>query len=272
MIKFLIFSVSFLIVFASILDISAQEKFSSLQGENVEEWHQIASSLISNNKYEESIKYYDRILKENPEDQRALLNIGSVMIQLEKNKEANVYYDKILEINPNNANTLASKGIALSNLQKFSDAYLLIEKASTLEPENETIKSKKANFLSGAPTDSAYKSKYDIEFRVTVRDVSGNLVAVAESTNTRFLPYPITDKVFAEGFDTKDTVMIDGKLYERVQKYETFGPWDDIIGMFFIFAQQDGYIINIFEAFSPYVAVQDDDVITAEWTILKEAI
>lgn len=272
MMKLLIFSITFLIVFASILDVHAQEKFSPLQGEDVEEWHQIASSLISNNKYEESIKYYDRILRENPEDQRALLNIGSVMIQLEKNEDAIEYYDRILEINPNHANALASKGIALSNLEKFSDAYLVIEKASLLEPENKTIKSKKANFLSGVPTAPAYKSKYDIDFRVTVRDGSGSLVAVAESTNTRFLPYPITDKVFAEGFDTKDTVMIDGKLFERVQKYETFEPWDDMIGMFFIFAQQDGYIINIFEAFSPYVAVQDDDVITAEWTILKEVI
>ena len=142
--------------------------------------------------------------------------------------------------------------------------------ALLLDPDNEIVKGKKANFLSGVPTIPAHDSVYEIKFRITVRDSSGSLISVSESTNTRYLPYEITDEVFAKGFDMIDTVMIDGTLHEKVKKFESGMTISDRTGMFSITTTLDGYLIDIFQAFTPMIIIEKDDVATIEWTILKE--
>ena len=76
--KIIIFSIMF-IIFTSISSISAQE----FDEKNIEELHSIGASLISEGRYEESIRYYDKILEIDPDEVRALLNKGSVLIQLQ---------------------------------------------------------------------------------------------------------------------------------------------------------------------------------------------
>ena len=88
MIRVFLSSIVCLVIFTSITNIEAQEEILPLKGENVKDWHAIAAALISNGRYEEAIKYYD----------------------------------KILEINPNHVKALASKGIALSFLKEWSEA------------------------------------------------------------------------------------------------------------------------------------------------------
>ena len=270
MIRVFLSSIVCLVIFTSITNIEAQEEILPLKGENVKDWHAIAAALISNGRYEESISYYDHILEINPDDQKALLNKGSVLIELNRIEEAIKYYDRILEINPNNVKALASKGIAFAHLQEYGDALIMIDKALLLDPSNEIVKGKKANFLSGVPTIPAHDSVYEIKFRITMRDSSGSLISVSESTNTRYLPYEITDEVFAKGFDMIDTVMIDGTLHEKVKKFENGMTIDDRTGMFSITTTLDGYVIDIFQAFTPMIIIEKDDVATIEWTILKK--
>ncbi len=64
--------------------------------------------------------------------------------------------------------------------------------------------------------------------------------------------------------------MIDGTLYERVKKIGGVTLAKDRSGMFAITTTLDGYIIDIFQAFTPMIIIEKDDVATAEWTILKE--
>jgi len=259
------------VVCASITNVTAQEEILPLKGDNAKDWHAIAAALISNGRYEEAILYYDHILEINPNDEKALLNKGSVLIELSKNEEAIKYYDRILEINPNNVKALASKGIALSHLQKYSEALIMIDRALLIDPDNEVVKSKKANFLSGAPTVSAHNSVYDIKLRVTLRDSAGNLISVSESTGqTRYLPYKITDMTFTNSFDSKDVVMIDGKSYDRIKTLDHTRTKGDTFGMFSISIELDGYVIDLFQAFTPMLIIEDGDTAKVEWTILKE--
>ena len=237
MMRILFFGVTCFVILALTGNVSAQE-LSIEKGENIQEWHAIAAALISNGRYEESIKYYDMIL----------------------------------EINPNNVKALASKGIALSHLQKYDEALFILDEALALEPDNKLIKAKKANFLSGAASVSAHNSVYDINLRITIRDSSGNLVSISESTNTRYLPYDITEKVFAESFDKRDIIVNNGKKYEIVEKTNIFEPSDNAMGLFSIYRVSEGYNINIFEAFTPMILLEKDDTIQAEWTILKKII
>ena len=272
MIKILITSIISLIILTSLMDITAQEDISPLLEKDVKNWHAIGSALITDGRFEESIKYYDKILEINPEDQRAMLNRGSVLLELERYEDSIKQYNRILEINPNHVKALVSKGIALSFLQQYDEALFVIDKALSLEPNNKIVREKKANFLSGAMTIPAHNSIYDINLRVTVRDSSGNLVSVSESTNTRYLPYSITEKVFAEAFDNKATIVSDGKKYEMVQRIDTFEASDKAMGLFSIYRISEGFVIDVFEAFTPMVLLEKDDTLTAEWTILKEII
>lgn len=270
MIRYFFGGVICLTILFSIQIAFADEELPLPEGKNVKEWYAIGIALISENRYEEAIKYYDKILEINPNDEKALLNKGSVLIELDRIEEAIKHYERIIEINPNNVKALASKGIALAHLQEYNDALVMIDRALLLDPDNEIVKGKKANFLSGAPTIPAHDSVYEIKFRITVRDSSGSLISVSESTNTRYLPYEITDEIFAKGFDSKDTVMIDGTLYERVKKFEGAASVDDRSGMFSITTTLDGWMIDVFQAFTPMIIIEKDDVATIEWTILKE--
>ena len=271
MIKILITFIVSLIVLTSFTEVTAQEDISLSLGKDVKDWHAIAAALISEGRHEESIKYYDRILEINPEDQRALLNKGSVLLELDRYEDSIKQYDKILEINPDNVKALVSKGMALSFLQQYDEALFVIDKALSMEPDNKIVREKKANFLSGAMTVPAHNSIYDINFRVTVRDSSGNLVSVSESANTRYLPYPITDEIF-ERYLIEEGVIINGKTYDIAQKVDSFVPEDNATGAFGFTITKYDHEFDIFLGFVPMILTEPDEKITIEWRIQKEII
>jgi tetratricopeptide (TPR) repeat protein len=269
MIKSLIVGLSCLIIFTSFTEVVAQEEISILLGKNVKEWHAIGIALISEKKHEEAIKYYDKILEINPEDQKALLNKGSVLKDLERYEESIKYYDRILEINPDHVKALASKGLSLEFLLQWAEAEELIFRAVELEPDNKQIQGIKYQFLEGVPTISERDSVYEIKLRVTVRDSSGNLVSISESSNSRYLPYPITDKIF-ERYIIDEGVMIDGKAYDIAQNVDSYVPDDNASGAFTISTTKYGHVLNVFFSFVPMIFLETDDKVIAEWTIIKE--
>ena len=237
MIKSLIVGLSCLIIFTSFTNVVAQEEISTLLGKNVKEWHAISAALISEGRPEESIKYYD----------------------------------KILEINPNHIKALSSKGIALSFLKEWSEAEKLIFRAVELEPENKIIQGMMYQFIAQRHSIIAHDSVYDIKLRATVRDSSGNLVSVSESSNTRYLPYPITDEIF-ERHLIDEGVIIDGKIYDIAQRVDSFVPEDNATGAFGFTITKYGHEFDIFLGFVPMILTEPDEEITIEWRILKEII
>ena len=249
----------------------AQEEVSILLGKDVKEWHAIAAALISEGRHEESIKYYDKILEINPDDQKALLNKGSVLRDLERYDESIKYYDKILEINPDHVKALASKGIALSFLGEWDLSEELIFRAVELEPENKIIQGMMYQFMSHERSIIAHDSIYDINFRATVRDSSGNLVSVSESSNTRYLPYPITEEIFEKHLINKG-VIIDGKMYDIAQRVGEMTVDGHLTGAFTFTVTKYGHELDIFLGFVPMVLTEPGDKITTEWKILKEII
>ena len=118
MIRTFVLSITCLVVLVSITNVAAEEEFSPLKDKNIEEWHKIGASLISNGKYEESIKYYDKILEINPNDANALLNKGSVLIELNK-------FDEAIELLKNTKGTVFDEdwrlSVALSNVYSLMD-------------------------------------------------------------------------------------------------------------------------------------------------------
>jgi len=269
MIKTIILGIVCLIILTSFTEVLAQEETSTPLGKNVNEWHAIGVALISENRHEEAIKYYDKILEVNPEDQKALLNKGSVLKDLERYEEAIKYYDKILEVNPNNVKVLSNKGISLAFLQEWSEAEKIIFRAVELEPENKFAQSTMYQFLSGTNLVPERDSIYDISTRITIRDSSGNLISVSEESNSRYLPYPYTNMIF-EKYIIDEGVMIDGKVYDIAQSVETFVPTDNSAGAFAISPTRYGHTIDVFFSFIPMIFLELDDKVLIEWTIKKE--
>ena len=108
-------------------------------------------------------------------------------------------------------------------MHEWDEAEKLIVQAMELEPENKVIKSTMAQFLAGVPSIPAHGSIYDIKLLVTHRDSDDNLIAVSESSNTRYLPYSLTEKIFEKHLIEKN-VVINGKTYDIAQKIASFSP------------------------------------------------
>ena len=271
MIKSIILVIAGIIILTSFTEVLAQENISVLLGKNVKEWHSIGIALISEGKHEEAIKYYDKILELNPNDEKALVNKGSILKDLERYEEAIKYYDKILELNPKHVKALANKGLSYASLLEWSEAEKFIFRAVELEPDNKDVQSIKFQFFKGAPSRLAHDSVFDINLRVTVRDSSGNLVSVSEASNTRYLPYSITEEVF-ERYMIEENIVLDGKVYDIAQKTDLMTATDDATGLFGLSVTKYGHEFDVFLGFAPMIFTEIDDKITIEWRILKELV
>ena len=266
------FSLIFTLAVLTSLSVAiAQEETAILIGTDVKEWHAIAVALISENRHEEAVKYYDRILEKNPNDVKALMNKGSILKDLERYEESIKYYDMILEKNPNDVKALANKGISLAFLRDWAEAEKSIFRAVELEPDNKDVESIKFQFFEGVPSKLAHDSVYDINLRVTVRDSSGNLVSVSDASNTRYLPYSITDEIF-DKYIVEEKIMLSGKMYDIAQRTDVMIAPDDASGAFGWSVTKYGHEFDIFLGFIPMVLTEPDDEITTEWRILKEII
>ena len=60
-------------------------------------------------------------------------------------------------------------------------------------------------------------------------------------------------------------------MYDRVQKTEKYvNKNTEMNGMWSFTVRDQVFIIDVFQAFTPYVTLEDGDNIVAEWIILKQ--
>jgi tetratricopeptide (TPR) repeat protein len=85
----------------------------------------------------EAIKSYNETLAINPNNTKALNNIGVFFGNSHDYDEAVKWYDKALQIDPNYTLAMSNKGIALMKLGKYEDALntydMLLEQTSDSE-------------------------------------------------------------------------------------------------------------------------------------------
>ena len=162
------------------------------------------------------------------------------------------------------------------------------------ESDVEIVKTKNTNYL--------------VYLQAILRNGDGQLISVVESTaNAGFIPHEITDHVFDTLMGKKEIVTIDNIKYEKVQYIFTPTLEYRFIGLYPIFSeipmeflkdpddvakmyeknkdhsiwkihycatfkgQEHGYeCIPIFQVLVPTMTLEPSDVVTHQWTILRE--
>ena len=120
-------------------------------------------------------------------------------------------------------------------------------------------------------------SEYQFHLQAVLRDADGKLISVTESTNGYYIPHDVTDEAFDYHFGKKEIVVVDNIKYEKVQFTEKYSVDLPLKLMFFIPAilevsyGPETVLVdaNIFQAFSPLVYLEENNVINTQWTIFR---
>jgi len=200
------------------------------------------------------------------------------LISLDRPNESIAYFDRLLTIEPNNIKALTSKAAVFSNMGEYVKALELYNKALSIDNDNAKIGNEIINLLdktpitpvSGSYDKNNNESIIDVQIRATVRNASGELVAVIENSHGLYLPVSFfTDQVFDEYFE-KEIVEINDQKFEVGKKTEVYQSDNDYIGNFWYEAQMSGYNISVFEVYPPHVGVEPSDQLQVEWTVSKK--
>ena len=152
---------------------------------------------------------------------------------------------------------------------------------------------------------STIDSKWQVNLQTILRTSDGQLINVTESTaNAAYIPHRITDHVFDTLMGEKEIITIDNTKYEKVQYTYTPTLEHRFMGLYPIFSEHydlefvstpearekmrehkdfsmwkihycatfegHGYsCIPIFQDLVPTMTLEQDDVVTHQWTILR---
>ena len=96
--------------------------------------------LFNEGKYEESIKEFEKLLQENPNDFSLLNNIATAYFKIGNFNKAVENYIKSLEVNSNSLEVYQNLAEAYKSCGKILDAILTLQTAASIYPENLDIK------------------------------------------------------------------------------------------------------------------------------------
>ena len=131
---------------------------------------------------------------------------------------------------------------------------------------------------------STKDSKYQIYIQVQVRNEQDQLVSISESDHGNYIPHEISNFVFNEKLGKKEIVTIGDTKYEKVQYTDTFDmkqlehtidPAASFFGSLSInFCEEIGghgfRCLPIFHTKAEVGVISETDVITHQWTLLRE--
>jgi len=128
-------------------------------------------------------------------------------------------------------------------------------------------------------------TNYQIHLQMVIRNGDGQLINVLENNIGGYIPYKITDDIFDTEMGKKEIVTIDNIKYEKVEwttsevytsnernkKTKDYSIWK--IGYcadFSDIGHGKHQCLSIFQVLLPTITLELGDVITQEWTILRE--
>ena len=246
----------------------AEEELPLPDGKNIKEWESISAALVAEKRFSEAIIYLDKILEQEPDNLKALTNKAGLLAQLGNFSKSLNLSNEVLEKDPDRISALTNKAIALKMMKEYEKSFKVLTKILIMDPNNEKIKNSRASLLSETPTISTNDSNYEVHVLVTIRDNDGNLIAVTESNNARYLPSEFTE-IWWKQLENKKHISYENG-FKKYQDSNTMLSSDDHIGLLTLERVMHGYNIHIFEAFVPMIQMDETDTVNVQWTILKK--
>jgi len=215
--------------------------------------------LLQQNKFQEAITYFDRVLEIDPNNIDVLNNKGTALAKIGKLDEAITYFDRVLEIDPNIVETLQNKGMVLVEMKKPNEALSYFQKALDLDPDNPIVK-RSLEFIGGF----TFK-KIDGLLEVTVRDSNENLMAHLKSIDISVLGIELTNIFIEENFQ-KETIFKNG-VEKDVFKFEE----EFISEVNYSYAFRGLFFgdppLNIIETHHNQIPIMEGDIVTVVLTL-----
>ena len=136
-------------------------------------------------------------------------------------------------------------------------------------------------------TDS--NSKYQIHLQVEIRNAQGQLISIAETSHGNYIPEGISDRLFYEKLDKKEIVTVDNIKYETATTEVEFdgasffpqyvdSPMKEeeveYVSIWALMAGGEIYehghkCVSVFQASTDGSTITPTDVVTNQWTILR---
>ena len=120
-------------------------------------------------------------------------------------------------------------------------------------------------------------SKYQIHLQVEIRNVQGQLISIAETSHGNYIPEGISDLLFYEKLGKKEIVTIDNIKYEKAQYVDSPMKEDEIdyvsIWALMVCGEILGHghkCVSVFQASTDVGLIDQTDVVTNQWTILRD--
>ena len=125
---------------------------------------------------------------------------------------------------------------------------------------------------------STEDSKYLIHLQAIVQNAQGQLISVTETSDGKYLVHELIDTVFDKLADKKEIVIIDNMKYQKIHHTQIYDDWtlegnlyDDVHTAWYVnfsFVQDEWHIA--FATSTSNLSLEEDDVVTVHWTILRE--
>ena len=248
--------------------------------DTIEELHKESAILVSQERYNEALGIFDQILEIDPDNVKALNHKGTTLVKMKEFGNSLEYFDKALELQPNDVKVMKNKAIALTNLMEYVHAISMYESILEINPNNEWVEEER-NFLLLLVDMKKVEDyiEYVVHVSVVVRDSDGRLISTYENINADFLPSKLTEKFVEENFTMKKAVVINDKKYTKMTDIKVWteeGWCPEVCGgytythLMRIGMITDTQMIHYLSGYFPAILVNDGEVITETWTVLKQ--
>jgi tetratricopeptide (TPR) repeat protein len=216
---------------------------------------------------EKSLTSLDNIKKEHSSDNSVLVTKANAHLLLREFEDSAKFYNKVLEKNPEHKAANLNLLLLSVHMKDHEMTKELLVKHLGDEPKR-TSGCGDAGCMGKAPFLVPMKDseKYLGTVQIQVRNSSGELIAIVESNTIRYTPHPIMEKILTEK-GVVDNMEWNGEVIEIVKLHDKIWPVENAY-----FMDRVEYFYNDYSVLFGYnlaVPIESGDYATIEWIIKK---
>ena len=181
-----------------------------------------ADLAFQNDKFEESVTFYDKIIQQKcSELSRAFNNRGTVYNYLEKYDKALNDFEEALKINPKDATALANKAATFSYQKKYQEATELLNKSIEQEPTYYLFYKMRADILGSNDENDKAIADYEkcISLKSSYVDAYKELAKLYKSIDNNSKAEETFNRLIKNNQDNPRLIILRANFYRQTEQY-----------------------------------------------------